>query len=158
MNEARASKKLDCELLLLLFAAGALIGTLYRGIMAEYLLFVPDAAFGCMVLILVMDASMTASLFAWLTFPATTVVLGAAAAEEALKIMAVGLNGTWRRLLILLFLTPLHFLLSVWNMRTAGILRGRGLEGKVRLVSFLLMLLTYLVCIGLIYLRLQAII
>lgn len=145
-------------MLLLLFAVGALIGALYRSIAAEYLLFVPGAAFGCMVLILALDASMTASLFAWLTFPAITVVLGTAAAVEAHEIMAVGLNNSWRRLLFLLFLTPLHFLLSAWNMRTAGILRGRALEGKICLVSFLLMSLTYLVCIGLIYLRLRAVI
>ena len=157
MNDTRALKKPDCELLLFLFAAGAVIGTVYRRKTEGLLLFMPGASFGCLVLILALDASMSASLFAWLTFPALTVVFGAMAAEEASEIITLGLNGAWRRLVLLFVTTPLHFLLSIWNMRAAGILHGRGSGGQVYLISFLLMGLTYLVCISLVCLRLQAI-
>ena len=160
MDKLKAPKKLDCELLLLLFAVGALSGTIYRKLTAKFLLMMPGSAFGCFVLVLVLDASMTASLFSWLSFPTVTIAFGAVAAEEASELMSVGVNNSWQRLLVLTVTISLHFLLSVCNMRTAGILRqnlrGSRRTEKIYLLSFLLMSFAYLICASLIYLRFQA--
>ena len=147
-------------MLLLLFAAGALIGTMYRGRAADLLQFLPGSAFGCFVLILALDACMIGSLLAWLMFPAITLVFGAAAAVEASEILTIGPNAAWRRYLLLAAITPLHFLLSAWSLRTAGrvrrSLRGREHEGRIYLTAFLLLIFAYLACVSMVYFRLQA--
>lgn len=160
MNDLRATKKPDCVLLLLFFVFGALLGMLYRERTAEFLQLIPGSTVGCFAAILALDASMTGSLFSWLTFPLITLIFGLVAAAETSEIVTLGLDASPQRLLVLALITPLHFLLSAWSLHTAGKLR-RSLcrhrhEGQMYIVSFLLMGMTYLICIGLIYLRLQA--
>ncbi len=160
MNRLKALKTPDCELLLILFAAGALSGTVYRERAAELLTSISDSISVLFIVILASDASMTGSPLAWLTFSVNTFVFGTAASIEASEILTMGFRDAWRRLLILTTITPLHFLLSAWSLRSAGrirrIMRGRGHDRRFWLVSFFLMSLAYLVCIGLIYLRIQA--
>ena len=160
MNHSRASKQPDCVLLLLFFVSGALLGMLYRERTAEFLQLIPGSTVGCFAAILAMDASMTGSLFSWLTFPLITLIFGAAAEAEASEIVSIGLDASPQRLLVLTLITPLHFLLSAWSLHTAGKLRRtlcrQRHEGQMYIVSFLLIGMTYLICIGLIYLRSQA--
>ena len=160
MNRLRASNVPDSELLLLLFTTGALLGMLYRNRMAEFLKLIPGSTVGCFAALLAFDASMTGSLFAWLTFPLITLLFGAAAAAEAFGILSAGMSAARDRLILLALITPLHFLLSVWNMQTAGrmyrALKARGVEGRAAIISFLLMGMAFLVCFTLIKLELQA--
>lgn len=160
MNQPRSSKPLYCVLLLLLFSSGALVGTLYREKTTELLQRIPDTTTGCFAIVLALDASMTGSLLARLTFPLITFIIGAVSAIEASGILSLGLRAARQRLLILAVITPLHFLISMWSLQTAGrlrrSLRAQGHGEQVYIVTFLLTGIAYLACIGLIYLRWQA--
>lgn len=162
MNHARALKTPDCEILLLFFVIGALGGTLFREKTAELLLRIPHSTVGCFAAILALDASLTGTLLAWVTFPLITLFFGTAATAEASEILTLGLYAARERLFALAVITPLHFFLGVWSLHTAGKLRRtlchRGREGKIYILSFMLAGLAYFVCFGLIYLRLRKII
>lgn len=144
-----------CELLLILFSAGALMCILYRRGIFDLKLSLPGTEEEWIAAILAVDAFMAGSLLCRFVLPMSTLVFGALSAIVGARILALH-ETWWRWLLLLLIAVSLHFVLSGWSLCTAAELRraliGRGTRRRVIGSAALLAILGFLGSAAVMYL------